>query len=355
MDRRLAWVGLNLLPSLTPRRRDRLLQHYGGPVEAWQALAGDISAELRTDIGEKALSERKEADPEREILLAERAGAEVVTQDDPHYPAPLREIPAPPPVLYILGRWEPQDACAVAIVGTRRCTSYGRLVARRLGADLAGRGVTVVSGLAPGIDIAAHQGALTAGRTVAVLGSGLGKPYPAGSERLIGEIAEHGAVLTEFPWEMAGAQWTFPRRNRIIAGLALAVVVVEAPQRSGALITVDYALAQGKEILAVPGPITSEASRGSNRLIQDGAKLVLSAEDVLSELGMPQPIPAQLLAPTLSPDAQRVYEVLSLEPLDPSELVARTGLPHSHISQILLELVLAGLAEELPGRKYVRA
>lgn len=352
MDRRLAWIGLNLLPSLTPRRQGLLLRRYGGPIAAWQALAEGLPADLREEIGEKAICERKGADPERELALAQRAGAKVLTLDDPDYPAPLREIPTPPPVLYMLGRWEPQDEYAVAIVGTRRCTSYGRFVARKLAAELAAHGVTVVSGLAPGIDGAAHEGALSAGRTVAVLGSGLGKPYPAGSERLIADIALRGAVVSEFPWETPGSHWTFPRRNRIIAGLARAVVVVEAPQRSGALITADCALAQGKEVLAVPGPITSDASQGTNRLLQEGAKLVLSTQDVLSELGiesLPTPPP-----PALPPESQHVYDLLSHEPLDPSEIVDRTGLPHARVSQILLDLVLAGRVQELAGRKYVR-
>ncbi len=353
MERKLAWVGLNLLPSLTPRRRELLLRRYGGPVEAWEALARGLPEDLRAQIGDRVTSELAAADPEQEILRADRAGAEILTLDDAGYPAPLREIPMPPPVLYVRGGWEPRDASAVAIVGTRRCTSYGRLVAKKLAAELAARGVTVVSGLAPGIDTAAHQGALSAGRTIAVLGSGLGNPYPAGREPLMAEIAGRGAVMSEFPWEMGGSQWTFPRRNRIIAGLAVAVVVVEAPERSGALITADHALAQGKEVLAVPGPITSEASRGSNRLLQDGAKPVLSAEDVLAELGMPSlPLPT---APTLPPEVQNVYELLSQEPLDPSEIVARTGLPHPRVSQILLDLVLTGRVQELPGRKYVRA
>ncbi|HAZ27684.1 TPA: DNA-protecting protein DprA [Candidatus Acetothermia bacterium] len=354
MDRKLAWVGLNLLPSLTPRRRDLLLRRYGGPVEAWQSLSKGLPADLRKDISDKALSELKGADPERELALAQRAGAKILTADDGEYPPPLRQIPSAPSVLYMLGQWEARDVCAVAIVGTRRCTSYGQLVAKRLGAEIAGRGVTVVSGLAPGIDTAAHQGALSAGRTIAVLGSGLGKPYPAGSERLIGEIAQRGAVATEFPWEMSGSQWTFPRRNRIVAGLALAVVVIEAPDRSGALITVDYALAQGKEVLAVPGPITSEASRGSNRLIQDGAKLVASVEDVLSEIGISPVATAQSRELDLSPEARCLYDLLSREPLDPSELVARTGLSHAQVSQILVELLLRGLVQELPGRTYVR-
>jgi DNA processing protein len=354
MDRSLAWIGLNLLPSLTPRRREILLRRCGGPVEAWQALAEGLPADLRAEIGDKAISERKDAEPDHELALAEQAGARILTVDDADYPPPLREIPTPPPVLYMLGRWDAPDACAVAIVGTRRCTSYGRLVTGKLSAELAGRGVTVVSGLAPGIDTAAHQGALSAGRTIAVLGTGLGKPYPAGSDRLLGDIAQRGAVFSEFPWEMPGTQWTFPRRNRIVAGLALAIVVVEASERSGALITADYALAQGKDVLAVPGPITSEASRGTNRLIQDGAKLVASVEDVLSEIGISPLASAQPSARSLYPDAQALYDLLSLEPLDPSQLVARSGLPHSQVSRILVELVLSGLVRELPGRTYVR-
>lgn len=353
MDRKLAWVGLNLLPSLTPRRRDLLLRRYGGPAEAWEALRKGLPEDLRTEIGDRALSELEEADPERELARAEQAGARVLTVDDPDYPPSLREIPSSPPVLYVLGTIEPRDTCAVAVVGTRRCTSYGRLVAKKLAADLASRGVTIVSGLAPGIDTAAHEGALSAGRTVAVLGTGLGNPYPAGSEGRIAAIARNGAVLSEFPWETPGSQWTFPRRNRIIAGLARAVVVVEAPERSGALLTADCALAQGKEVLAVPGPITSDASRGTNRLLQEGAKLVLSADDVLAELGMPSlPLPPSA---TLPPESQRVYDLLSREPLDPSEIVDHTGLPHARVAQILLELVLAGRVEELPGRKYVRS
>ncbi len=353
MNRKLAWVGMNLLPSLTPRRRDLLLRRYGGPVQAWEALAAGVPDDLRSEIGDTARSEVHQADPERELLLAEQAGARVLTLDDPDYPAVLRDISATPPVVYVLGSLEPEDTRAVAIVGTRRCTSYGRFVAKRLASELAGQGVTVVSGLAPGIDAAAHEGALTSGRTVAVLGTGLGNPYPAGSERRIQEISQRGAVLSEFPWMTRGSQWTFPRRNRIIAGLAQAVVVIEAPERSGALITADYALAQGKDVLAVPGPITSEASRGSNRLIQDGAKLVLSATDILSELGMPSlalPPP-----PKLAPDVQRVYDLLSQEPLDPSEIVGQTGFPHARVSQILLDLLLSGHVHELPGRKYVRA
>lgn len=355
LEEKRAWVGLNLLPSLTPRRRGLLLERFGGPKEAWEALGRGPLPELFGAAAPQIWAERQKADPEEELRKAARAGAHILTLEDERYPEPLREIADPPPVLYVLGEWREEDRLAVGIVGTRRATSYGRLVAKKLAQELAERGVTVVSGLAPGIDTAAHEGALLAGRTLAVLGTGLGKPYPAGSERLLRRIAEQGAVLSEFPWDMEGAQWTFPRRNRLIAGLSLLVVVVEAPERSGALITADYALEQGKEVLAVPGPITSEASAGTHRLLKEGAKPVTCVEDILEELGMLPLGPRRATRePELSPEAAKVYSLLSLEPLTLEEIVVRTGLPHGQASQILVELVLSGLVEELPGRRFVR-
>ena len=357
MERTLAWVGLNALPSLTPGRLRRLLSALGGPVEAWQAARGDLARVLGEEPAAMLDRERAGFSPEKELELAERLGAKVLTWDDPGFPPSLREIPEPPPVLYLMGELGEEDLAGIAIVGTRRCTSYGRLVARSLARELAARGVTVISGLAPGIDRAAHQGALEAGRTVAVLGTGLARPYPAGSEELMKEIAASGAVLSEFPLEQPGSRWTFPRRNRLIAGLSLGVVVVEAPARSGALITADYALEQGKEVFAVPGPITSEASAGSNRLIQEGAKLVTSADDVLAEF------PEWILSPStegeggdldLDADARAVYDLLGLEPLGISELGERTGLSHARLSQILVELELAGLIQDLGGRRYIK-
>ena len=358
MERKLAWIGLNAIPSLTPGRLGRLLGRLGGPVEVWQAPRAELVAILGEEAGEKVARERAQADPEREVTLAGRLGARIITWEEEAYPKALKEIPDPPPVLYVLGEIEEKDELAIAIVGTRRCTSYGRVVAERLARELAARGVTVVSGLAPGIDTAAHRGALSSGRTIAVLGTGLGRPYPAGSEPLIRRIAASGAVISEFPFEQGGTQWTFPRRNRIIAGLSLGVLVVEAPARSGALITVDRALEQGKEVLAVPGPITSEASVGTNRLIREGAKPVTCLEDILEELPL-RPLEPVVRgaepAADLDDDARTVYDLLGLEPLGLSELVERTGLPHSRLSQILVELELAGLVQEVAGRRYMRA
>ena len=213
-----------------------------------------------------------------------------------------------------------------------------------------------MSGMAPGIDTAAHRGALAAGRTVAVLGTGLGRPYPAGSAALIEEIAAGGAVISEFPWEREGSKWTFPRRNRIIAGLSRGVIVVEAPERSGALITAEHALEQGKEVFAVPGPITSDVSRGTNRLIREGAKLVACVEDVLEEFLDLKGVQGDRRAPGAGLDegARAVYGALAGEPLSAEEIAERTGLPYALVAKVLLELSLAGLVQETPGGRYFR-
>jgi len=315
----------------------------------------ELARTIGPEAAAKLKAELERADPERELSLARKAGAWTLTFEEEGYPRVLRELPDPPLVLYVLGELHPEDERAIAIVGTRRATSYGRLVARKLAEELASWGVTVVSGLAPGIDTAAHRGALAAGRTVAVLGTGLGRPYPAGSARLMEEIAARGAVISEFPWEREGAKWTFPRRNRIIAGLSRGVVVVEAPERSGALITADLALEQGKEVFAVPGPITSEVSRGTNRLIQEGAKLVTCAADILEEFpDFAGSREAKGAAMELGPDEERVYNALAGEPLTAEEIAERTGLPYAAVARALLELSLAGMVEEVPGGRYIR-
>ncbi|MFO8034219.1 MAG: DNA-processing protein DprA [Candidatus Bipolaricaulota bacterium] len=354
MEDRMAWLALNMLPSLTPRRLRALLGVLGGPCEIMAAPVEKLARAIGPEAARRIARERSAAQPQQEVRRARHAGAHIVTLADGDFPEVMRELPTPPLVLYVLGKLEPADVSGVAIVGTRRCTSYGRLVARKMGTQLAERGVTVISGMAPGVDAAAHQGALSGGRTVAILGTGLGKPYPAGVERRLQAIAEKGAVLSEYPWETPGAAWTFPRRNRLIAGLCKAVLVVEAPIRSGALITAERALEQGKDVLAVPGPITSEASAGTNRLLQDGASPVTCVEDVVEELGGVGKHHFQPSLPLPTGDALTVYEALSSEMLDTSELMAHTGLSHALVSQALLELQMAGLVEEQPGRRYAR-
>lgn len=357
VERKHAWIVLNAAASLTPKRRRALLEAFGDPVTICTASEAELAAVIGEGAARRLVEEIGGIDPVREVSLAEGAGATILTLEDEGYPEVLRDLPDPPLALYVLGELCPEDARGIAIVGTRRATSYGRLVARKLAEELAGRGITVVSGMAPGIDTAAHRGALAAGRTVAVLGTGLGRPYPAGSARLLEEITAHGAVISEFPWEREGSKWSFPRRNRIIAGLSRGVVVVEAPERSGALITADIALEQGKEIFAVPGPITSETSRGTNRLIQEGAKPVTCVADILEEfpdLAAHRP-EDKGMAMKLGPEEERVYSALGGDPLTAEEIAERTGLPYATVARVLLELSLAGIVEETPGGRYLRS
>jgi DNA processing protein len=288
----------------------------------------------------------------------------VLAPTDAEYPALLRVLD-PGPVLFVRGRIEAGDALAIAIVGSRHATPYGLGVAEELGSELARRGVTIVSGLARGIDTAAHRGALAVqGRTIAVLGSGLDVVYPPENARLAGEVAEAGAIVSQFPPGTPPTPWNFPARNRVIAGLSLGVVVVEAAERSGALITAGLAGELGREVYAVPGRITSAASRGANRLLQDGAKLVQHWTDITSEL----PSEWQRLVRndgietngtnrSASPDDDgRLSDLLRPdEPQHIEQLIERSGLPAARLAVVLLELELDGRARQLPGQRWVAA
>lgn len=281
---------------------------------------------------------------------------------DPRYPALLAAIPSPPE-LDVRGSLMPTDALAIAVVGSRQATAYGVEVAETLAADLAARGVTIVSGLARGIDSAAHRGALAAGgRTLAVLGHGIAHVYPPENAALAGAIAEHGAVLSQFPATLGPLSYNFPARNRTLAGLALGVVVVEAAERSGALITAGLAGDLGREVFAVPGRITSAASRGTNGLIRDGARLVEHWSDVVSELGeswrrLIEDV-TTLATPAAQPepesDEARMLEQLSVEEAQHIErLIARAGVDAARAGTALIALELAGQARQLAGQRWV--
>jgi len=299
-----------------------------------------------------------------ELALAEAAGVNVVTLEDAEYPALLRQIYDPPLALYIRGRL-PKDAAAVAVVGSRRASHYGLQTAERLAYDLALRGVTIVSGLARGIDGAAHRGALSAGGlTIAVLGGGLSRLYPPEHEELAGQIAaQQGGVISEYPMTMEPYGQHFPRRNRVISGLSLGVVVVEAAARSGALITADCAMEQGREVFAVPGPVTTPTSHGAHELLKQGARLVTSAEDILEELQlrpMPAAEPAMGATSTAHPDAlsdraRRVLAALNAtQPRYIDEVAVDSGLASGETSSLLLELELKRLVRQLPGKHFVK-
>jgi len=304
--------------------------------------------------------DRTQDDADRGSSVTTRA----IARSDAEYPALLREVPTAPATLYVRGALMESDALAVAIVGSRRATSYGLDVAEMLASDLAARGVTIVSGLARGIDSAAHRGALrVGGRTVAVLGAGVDVVYPPENRRLAAEVAERGALLSQFVPGTPPLPHNFPTRNAVIAGMSLAVVVVEAAERSGSLITARLGAELGREVLAVPGRITALESRGSNRLIQDGAALAMGWEDVvgllperwkacLQEAPAPAPRPAQILPDLL--ETRQVLSLLSDDPVDIDIVIERSGLGAGRVSAALLDLELEGRVRQIEGKRFVR-
>lgn len=300
---------------------------------------------------------------EGEVQRAAESGFALVVYGGPGYPRLLAQIPDPPALLYLAGSLEPADERAVAVVGSRRASTYGVRFARALARDLAGAGVTVVSGLARGIDAAAHQGALDAGgRTAAVFGAGLDVIYPGWNEALARAVRGSGAWVSELPLGSEPRAHHFPRRNRIISGLGLGVVVVEAAERSGSLITATCALEQGREVFAVPGLPGSFNARGAHGLLRAGAKLVERAEDVLAELHPPAgeatPAPPSRPPRDVPPEApaahRRLWEALEAVPLHIDEVAARADMGAAQAGAALMELVLGGLAEEWPGKRYSR-
>ena len=306
--------------------------------------------------------------------------ATCVARDEASYPANLREIPLPPERLWVHGRVETGDTLAIAIVGAREATPYGVGCAERLAADLAARGITVVSGLARGIDSAAHRGAIRAGgRTIAVLGSGVDVIYPPENRRLAFEVAERGAVVSQFPPGTPPLAGYFPARNRVIAGLSLGVVVVEAAEKSGSLITAGLAGELGREVMAVPGPLTSRMSRGAHRLIQDGAALVQGWEDVVGQLPLrfrdlvkPLAVPAIAGRPDRLAHGQHaegrvddkeagddesllLLRVIGQEPVGIDQIIERTGLAPGRASAFLMTLEIEGRIRQLEGKRFVAA
>lgn len=334
--------------------RKRLLDHFGSPEAIFKASDGEL-AEVE-GMTRKAQESLRAIDPLRVGKELEervrRLDLKVVTWDSPLYPALLRQIPDPPLVLFIRGEI-PQGSPAVAIVGSRRCSSYGRDFSRRLARALSEAGVTVVSGGARGIDTEAHRGALEGGgKTVAVLGSGHDYLYPAENRELYERIASSGAVLSEFPPGTPPERWNFPQRNRIISGLSLGVVVVEAPSKSGALITAALALEQGRSVFAVPGLPGSWTSQGTHRLLKEGAKLVDGPEDILEEI-LPQYEPPERRPPKPDPEEERVLETLKEGPKSADRISRDLRRPIGEVLGLLTRMELKGLVKQLPGRVYV--
>lgn len=366
-------VGLNdllcltMVPGVGPHTGQALLERFGtagrvldAPVVALREVPG-VGPKLAAKIAQA----RREYDPADERELCRRAGVRLLPRGAPEYPPPLGDIPDPPCLLYVRGSYAPRDPLAIALVGSRKCTPYGLRVAERLAASLARVGLTVVSGLARGIDAAAHRGALKAGgRTLAVLANGLGQIYPPEHEELARDVAAAGAVLSEMAMRQAPLAGLFPQRNRIISGLCLGVVVVEATPRSGSLSTAHHAMEQNREVFAVPGPIESLSSQGCHYLIRDGARLVQNVDDILEQLG---PLVREVRPAAAEPAVRHPVE-LTLNDLERSllgklddrptavdELIARTGLTASQVMATLSVLEMRRLVRRMPGHQFVRA
>jgi DNA processing protein len=357
---------LTMVPGVGPHTFRALMDRFGS---ARKVLGASIPALKGVEgvgpkLAERIASARSEHDPEVELALCRQHGVRPIPRDDPGYPEPLKDIPDPPPLLYCRGTIEPVDALAIAIVGSRKCTPYGIRTAERLAQSLARVGLTVVSGLARGIDAAAHRGALKAGgRTLAVLANGLASIYPPEHDKLAGEVAASGAILSEMPMRQEPIAGLFPQRNRIISGLCLGVVVIEAAPRSGSLSTAHHATEQNREVFAVPGPVDSIASRGCHALIRDGARLVETVEDILDELGplvrevrpgddaVPIRHPAELV---LSDLERSILGHLDDLPKAADELIARTRLGASQVMATLSVLEMRRLIRRIPGNQYVR-
>jgi DNA processing protein len=352
------WLGFNLVKGIGPAKVQALLDYFGSPANAWQASELQLQKVGLDQRTIKTFFEtRAQLDLDQCLAQVQAAGIHLITWESPDYPSYLREIPAPPPLLYLQGELQEIDRWAVAVVGTRRLTSYGRQVTRDLVSGLVRNHVTIVSGLARGIDAVAHKTALeSGGRTIAVLGSGLDSVYPSEHQSLAGQIiGGQGAVISEYGLGVQPEAQNFPPRNRIISGLSLGVVVVEAGEKSGALITANFALEQNREVFAVPGDINRLVSKGTNRLIQEGAKLVTRVEDILEELNLRMVVEhtaVQLALPETSEEALLMSH-LSGQPVHVDELSRMTGLSSSLLSSTLTLMELKGMVQQVGGMNYV--
>jgi DNA processing protein len=352
------FIGFNRIWGIGPARIRSLLEHFGDLERAWKASPAALR---KAGLGPKSvamvLKARQGLDLEAEVRRIKRAGIEIVTWDDAAYPCRLAEIHHPPPLLYRLGDFVPEDRWAVAVVGTRQVTPYGRSVTERIASHLAASGLTIISGLARGVDGIAHRAALQAGgRTIAVLGSGLDTIYPPEHEALVRDIQQQGAVISDYPLGTLPEPTNFPPRNRIISGLSLAVVITEAGQSSGALITASFAADQGRDVMAVPGDVTRPTSQGCNRLIRDGAQPVSGAEDILQALDLELMARHEAVAEALPEDSNEraVLQALSDEPAHVDEIYAESQLSMPEITASLSMLELKGRVRHVGGMKYIR-
>lgn len=364
MTRTEAYLALNLIPQVGPVRIRRLIQALGSPERVLSASVSDL---LRVEGIGSAQAEAihqwdREGSLEKELQKVHQRGLTLLTQEDELYPPLLKQVYDAPVLLYVWGELQKRDHHAIGVVGSRHATIYGMNATKKLSFQIAYSGYTVISGLARGIDTAAHEAALAAkGRTVAVIGSGIGKLYPPENKALAERIAQQGAVISEYPVDRPADRQTFPYRNRVVAGWGSGLLVVEAPVKSGSLITAQQAAEQGRTVYAVPGPIDKPTSSGCNRLIQQGAKLVMDGADILDDLmvlfptaPMAPKVEPPAPAVTLTLDEQILFNALTSDELHIDELTSRSGLAPGTVNVNLMRLEMKRLIRALPGRRYVR-
>ena len=361
MDDLKYWVAFSRIPSIGTVRMRLLENGFSSLQAAWEASGSDLQAMGIEGSALRQITERRPLiDPDSEMERMDKAGIRAFNWNHPEYPPALKEIYDPPPVLYLKGAFAERDAHGVAVIGTRRATAYGREACAALVKDLAAAGITIISGLAKGIDGIAHRTTLEGGgRTIAVMGSGLDVVYPADHRALAQKISETGVLLSEYPLGTKPDARNFPRRNRILSGLSLGVLVVEAPLDSGVMHTVRFALDQGRDVFCIPGSIFSPSSLGSNRLIQDGAKLITDAADVLEELNIAR-LEQQPSFPGFDPieeietEEAGFLQHIGIEPIHIDELRRQAGMPVANVSSTLSLLEIKGLVKQVGAMHYVR-
>lgn len=356
------WVGINMNSMITPRRFHLLLGYFPDLESIWYATEAEIR-EIKglKDIAASFVEDRDMGKVERELRRCDDLGLELVSLEDSAYPPALRAIEKPPPVLYVKGDYDPDDHFRIAMVGTRKYSNYGKRMAEKISGQLTRAGFTIVSGMALGIDTFSHQAAINAGgSTIAVMGTGFGNPYPRRNASLMRRISRTGAVFTEYPLDQGPTKWTFPQRNRVISGLSRGTIVAEAPDKSGALITANDALTQGREVFAVPGDARRRSMKGTHQLIKDGAKLVEDAADVIEEfsdlqLNFPVNKEAEVKpSPNLTEEQNEVYSALDYEPVHFNDILERVDFPPTRLSHIIFQLEIDDLVERSEGNLWAK-
>ncbi len=353
------WVGFSFIPSIGRVRFNQLETHFSNLENAWNATSSELKhAQLDDSVVKAITTWRPKIDLDTEMGKLTKYGIQVYNWHDEKYPARLKEIYDYPPILYVKGTITPADEWCLAVVGTRRVTIYGKQVTEEIVTDLSRNNITIVSGLARGVDSIAHQAALNAGgRTFAVLACGLDIIYPSENANMAQQIVENGAIISEYPLGIRPRPDHFPRRNRILSGMTLGTLVTEAGEGSGALITADMALEQNRDVLAIPGSILSPASYGTNKLIKQGAKLVQNCQDILEELNL-RAVAQQMEFKEMIPASETesvLLQKLSTEPVHIDEICATSGLPVSTVSSTLAMMELKGMVKSAGNMSYVLA